>query len=108
MRVMVDTPTYVPNLVLAQVWQSLSATFAFGQLAPGQSVAASQVIQVAQAVPGVTAVNLTAFNLSGAGGAVANMLSAKAAQPASTTSQAVGAQVLLLDPTCQSNVVAWS
>jgi hypothetical protein len=108
MQVMVDTPTYVPNLVLAQVWQSLSATFAFGQLAPGQSVAASQVIQVAQAVPGVTAVNLTAFNLSGAGGAVANMLSAKAAQPASTTSQAVGAQVLLLDPTCQSNVVAWS
>jgi hypothetical protein len=108
MQVMVDTPTYVPNLVLAQVWQSLSATFAFGQLAPGQSVAASRVIQIAQAVPGVTAVNLTAFSLSGAGGGVANMLSAKGAQPASTTSQAVGAQVLLLDPACQSNVVAWS
>jgi hypothetical protein len=107
MQVMVNTPTYAPNLVLAQVWQSLSTAFAFGQLTPGQSVAASRVIQIAQAVPGVTAVNLTAFDLSGAGG-VANMLSAKGAQPASTTSQAIGAQVLLLDPTCQSNVVAWS
>ncbi|HUY94592.1 MAG TPA: putative baseplate assembly protein, partial [Terracidiphilus sp.] len=65
MNVKVDTPTYDPDLVLAQVWQNLSAAFAFGQMAPGRSVAASQVLGIAQQTPGVMAVNLTGFNLSG-------------------------------------------
>jgi predicted phage baseplate assembly protein len=108
MQVMVDVPTYVPDLVTAQVGQSLSAAFAFGQLAPGQSVAASQVIQIAQDVPGVTAVNLTAFNLSGAATGVANMLCANGPIPASSTTQAAGAQVLLLDPASERNVAVWS
>jgi hypothetical protein len=108
MQVMVDAPTYLPNLVLAQVWQSLSAAFAFGQLAPGQSVAASQVIEIAQDVPGATAVNLTAFNLSGVATGISNMLCANGPTPATSTTQAVGAQVLLLDPACPGNVVVWS
>ena len=62
MQVKVDTPTYVQNLVIAQVWQSLVAAFAFGQLAPGQGVAASQIVEIAQNAPGVVAVNLTTFN----------------------------------------------
>ena len=41
---MIDTPTYDPTIVMPQVWQSLLAAFAFGQLAPGQGIAASQVI----------------------------------------------------------------
>jgi predicted phage baseplate assembly protein len=108
MQVMVDAPTYAPNLVLAQVWQSLSTAFAFGQLAPGQGVAASQAIRIAQTVPGVTAVNLTAFNLSGDATGVGNMLCASGPVPASNGAPPAGAQVLLLDPACQGNVVAWS
>jgi hypothetical protein len=91
------------------VWQSLSGAFAFGQLAPGQSVAASLVVQIAQNVPGVTAVNLTGFNLSGASGSVANLLCASGPIPASSSNsnQPSGAQVLLLDPASQGNVVVW-
>ena len=68
MQVKVDSPIYDVNFVLGQVWQNLRAAFAFGQVAPGQSVAASQVLGIAQQVPGVIAVNLTGFDLSGSGG----------------------------------------
>jgi predicted phage baseplate assembly protein len=109
MQILVDSPTYDPAIVVPQVWQSLSAAFAFGQLAPGQSVAASLVVQIAQNVPGVTAVNLTGFNLSGASGSVANLLCASGPIPASSSNsnQPSGAQVLLLDPASQGNVVVW-
>jgi hypothetical protein len=110
MQVMVDSPTYDPNAVIPKVWQSLAAAFAFGQHAPGQSVAASQVIQIAQQVPGVIAVNLTAFNWSGAATGIANILGASGPIPpnSSGSNQPTGAQVLLLDPACQGNVVVWS
>lgn len=109
MQVLVNSPTYDPAVVIPQVWQSLSAAFAFGQLAPGQNVSASQVIQIAQDVPGVIAVNLTAFNLSGAATGVENMLCASGPQPpsASSSNQPVGAQVLLLDAACEGNIVVW-
>jgi hypothetical protein len=68
MQVKVVSPTYDPDLVLAQVWQKLSEAFAFGKVAPGQSVSASQVLAIAQQVPGVIAVNLTTFRLSGSAG----------------------------------------
>ncbi len=110
MQVKVDSPTYDSNLVLAQVWQSLSAAFAFGQLAPGQGVAASQVIELAQQVPGVVAVNLSGFNLSGSAAGVAGMLCASGPIPASASrsNQPAGAQVLLLDPACKGNLGVWS
>ncbi len=109
MQVRVDSPTYDPNQVIAQVWRSLSAAFAFGQLAPGQTVAASQVIEIAQQVPGVVAVALTAFNLSGAASSIANILCAAGPIPPDIagSNPPTGAQVLLLDPASQGNVVVW-
>jgi predicted phage baseplate assembly protein len=109
MQVMVNSPTYDPTIVVPQVWQSLVAAFAFGQLTPGQSVAASQVIQIAENIPGVMAVNLTAFNLSGASGTpVASLLCASGPIPASSSNpNPTGAQVLLLDPASEGNVVVW-
>jgi hypothetical protein len=107
MQVKVDSPTYDPSQVIAQVWQNLSAAFAFGQLAPGQSVAASKVIEIAQDVAGVLAVALTAFNLSGDATGVANLLCAAGPIPPdiSGSNPPTGAQVLLLDPASQGNVV---
>lgn len=109
MQVMVNSPTFDPTIVVPQVWQSLVAAFAFGQLTPGQSVAASQVIQIAQNIPGVMAVNLTGFNLSGASGtAVANLICASGPLPASSSNpNPTGAQILLLDPASEGNVVVW-
>jgi hypothetical protein len=111
MQVMVNQPTYDPTVVIPQVWQSFVAAFAFGQLAPGQSIAASQIIQLAQQIPGVTAVNLTALNLSGAGGGPpANILCANGPVPgnASGSIQPIGAEILLLDPASVGNVGVWS
>ena len=77
MQVMVDSPTYDPTIVIPQVWQALTAAFAFGQTAPGQSIAASQIISIAQQITGVVAVQLTAFNLQGdASGTIENILCA--------------------------------
>lgn len=111
MQVMVNSPTYDPTVVIPQVWQAFTAAFAFGQLAPGQSVAASQIIQLAQQIPGVTAVNLTALNWSGAGGgSPANILCANGPVPgnASGSTPPTGAEVLLLDPASVGNVGVWS
>jgi hypothetical protein len=110
MQVMVNSPTYDPTIVIPQVWQALTAAFAFGQLTPGQSVAASQIISIAQQITGVVAVQLTGFDLQGdASGTVQNILCA--AGPVSgntaTGAQPTGAQVLLLDPACEGNVVVW-
>jgi hypothetical protein len=110
MQVMVDSPTYDPAIVIPQVWQALTAAFAFGQLAPGQSVAASQAISIAQQITGVVAVTLSAFNLKGGtSGPVANLLCASGPVPGSASNgwQAAGAQVLLLDPASEGNVVVW-
>lgn len=110
MQVKVNAPTYDPSIVIPQVWQALTAAFAFGQLAPGQGVSASQVIQIAQQIPGVVAVNLTAFNLSGASPGIATMLCASGPVPAGVNgfNQPTGAQVLLLDPASEGNVGVWS
>ena len=111
MQILVNAPTYDPTVVIPQVWQALTAAFAFGQLAPGQSVAASQIIQLAQQIPGVTAVNLTALNVSGAGGgSPANLLCASGPVPgnASGSIPPSGAQILLLDPASVGNVGVWS
>lgn len=110
LQVMADTPTYDPDAVVAQVWKNLSSAFAFGQLAPGQGVAASRVLEIAQQVPGVIAVNLTALNLSGDANGVANMLCAAGPilPDASSSNSPAGAQVLLLDPASEGNVVVWS
>ncbi len=106
MQVMVDAPTYDPALVIAQVWQSLSSAFAFGQIQPGQSVAASYVIQLAQQVAGVISVNLQALNRSGDAAKVNNILCASGPQP--TLVPPLGAEILLIDPSSQGNVGVWA
>jgi hypothetical protein len=108
MQVLVNAPTYDPTVVIPQVWQALTAAFAFGQLAPGQSVTASQIIQIAQQIPGVIAVNLTALNLSGAAGPPANVLCASGPVPRNGTKPPAGAQILLLDPASVGNLGVWS
>jgi hypothetical protein len=109
MQVLVDAPTYDPTIVIPQIWKALVAAFAFGQLAPGQGVAASSILQIAQQIPGVIAVNLTALNKSGVDGPPANLLCAGGPVPATTSgTPAQGAEVLLLDPASQGNVGVWS
>ena len=106
MQVKVDSPTYDPLLVVPQVWQNLSAAFSFGNMRPGQSVAASAAIQIAQQVPGVVAVNLMALNRSGDAKTVENILCASGPQPGQNPQ--TGAEILLLDPAAQRNVGVWS
>jgi hypothetical protein len=106
MQVKVDSPTYDSSRVLAQVWQDLSAAFAFDQMQPGRGVAASQVIQIAQQVPGVVAVNLAALNRSGDAAAIHNILCAAGPQP--TFDPPAGAEILLLDPAAQNNIGVWA
>ena len=105
LQVLVNTPLYDAGIVVPQVWQSLAAAFAFGQLSPAQGVAASQIIAVAQQVPGVIAVNLTALNRSGDASTMTNFLGASGPQP--TSNPPAGAEVLSLDPASQGNVVVW-
>ena len=106
MQVLVNSPLYEATVVVPQVWQSLVSAFSFGQLAPGQGVAASQVIALAQQVPGVVAVNLTALHFSGDAATMMNFLCAAGPQP--TANPPKGAEILLLDPASQGNVVVWS
>jgi hypothetical protein len=106
LQVLVNTPLYDVTIVIPQVWQALVAAFAFGQLAPAQAVAASYIIELAQQVPGVVAVNLTGFNRSGEATGIANILRASGPQP--TLKPARGAEILALDPASQGNVVLWT
>lgn len=106
LQVLVNTPLYQTTIVIPQVWQALVAAFAFGQLAPAQGVAASYVIELAQQVPGVVAVNLTALNRSGSSGPPANFLCASGPNPG--LNPAKGAEILLLDPASQGNVTVWT
>ena len=106
LQVLVNTPLYQATIVIRQVWQNLVAAFAFGQVAPAQGVAASYVIELAQQVPGVVAVNLTGLNPSGQDSGIVNFLPSSGPQPNLNPPQ--GAQILMLDPASQGNVEAWT
>jgi hypothetical protein len=100
----IDNTDYNPQQVLAQVWQNLSAAYAFDQLQLADTVVASEIISIMQQTPGVIAVQLTALNFSGepATGPVPPMLCAAGPQAPQ------GAQMLILDPQTQSNLGVWS
>jgi hypothetical protein len=102
--VAVDQPTYAPDQVLAQVWQTVSAAFAFDQRQLGQGVAQSEIVELIQQVPGVVAVRLQAFGRSGspALSPPPPMLCASGPQPP------VGAQLLRLDPATAGSIGPWS
>jgi hypothetical protein len=103
-NVNIDATDYVPKQVLAQIWENVSAEFAFDQQQLAQNVVASQIIETIQQTPGVIAVQLTALNLSGepVTGTPPAMLCASGPMPPQ------GAQMLLLDPQTQSNIGVWS
>lgn len=110
-NVRIDTESYDPTQVLAQVWQVLSASFSFAQRQPAQGVTQSQVIAAMQSTPGVIAVQLTAFNRRGEppapGAPLAAVLRAAAPIPgAQGTPQ--GAEMLLIDPASEGAIVQWS
>jgi hypothetical protein len=102
--VVVDQANYAPAQVLARVWQSLAAAFAFGQRQFGQGVAASEIIEIIHQVPGVTAVQLQALAQSGTvpAGPSQAMLCASGPQPPA------GAELLQLDPATQGRIGVWS
>lgn len=106
--VAVDTTSYDPPLVLAQAWQAVSAAFAFGQRGLGQGVAASEIIEVIQGVPGVLAVRLTGLRRSGQPGGTGPVLRASGPRPPSGTQPPLGAELLLLDPAVQRQFRSWS
>jgi predicted phage baseplate assembly protein len=102
--VAVDQADYAPDQVLAQVWQNVSAAFAFDQRQLGQNVAASDIIEIIQQTAGVIAVQLQALGRSGdaAAGPVPALLCASGPVPPQ------GAQMLLLDPATQGSIGLWS
>jgi len=108
-NIQVDTTTYDPTLVQAQVWQSLSTAFSFNQRQMGQGVAQSEVIAVIQAVPGVIAVELNIFNVQGDQPVSPLPPVLLAASPvAGTQGEPAGAQMLTLDPASQGNLAVTS
>jgi hypothetical protein len=106
--VAVDTTTYDPSIVLAQAWQDVSAAFAFGQRSLGQGVAASEIVEVIQGVPGVLAVRLKGLQRSGQPATAGSVLRAGGPQPPAATQPALGAELLLLDPATQGQIGSWS
>ncbi len=100
----IDAADYDSKQVLAQIWQNVSAEFAFNGQQLGQKVVASQITETIQKTPGVIAVRLTALQVSGqaTGGSVPAMLCASGPLPPQ------GAQMLLLDPQTQGNIGGWS
>jgi hypothetical protein len=110
-NIRVDTSSYDPKQVLAQVWQTLAANLSFAQRQPGQGIAQSEVIALMQSTAGVIAVELTAFNRQGEvpapGAALPPILRAAAPLPGQQgTPQA--AEMLLLDPASQGAINQWS
>jgi predicted phage baseplate assembly protein len=113
--VAVDQPTYDPNQVLAQVWQSVSTVFAFEQRQLGQGLAASEVVQVIQAVPGVVALQLQSLTSSGERQPqirermrrIPGPSGPPAVLPASGPVPPLGAQLLQIDPATQGTITRW-
>ncbi|MGA3007082.1 MAG: putative baseplate assembly protein [Opitutaceae bacterium] len=104
----IDTDDYDPKLVLAQVWTSLTAAFSFDQREFGQGVAQSEVLAVIQQVPGVIAVEITAFYRADTGpstGPLPPVLRAASPMPGGEEGAMQAAELLLLDPACQGLVV---
>jgi hypothetical protein len=102
---------YDPTQVLADAWQALSQAFSFDRRALGQGVAQSDVVATIQAVPGVTALEMTAFSPSGQAAPASGLLP-PVIQPASPITSGSGtpqaAQLLLLDPASQGAFKVWT
>jgi predicted phage baseplate assembly protein len=101
-RVAVDVrvdPSHRTELVLPAVESALRAAFSFDAREFGQPVAKSEVMAAMQAVPGVVAVDLNAFQRTdAAAGAAAVADRLPAAVPNAGTDVTLPAELLVLDP----------
>ena len=93
----VPDPALVPGAVLAGVKAALAATFSFANRAFGQPVFRSEVIAALQGMPGVVAVTLSDFALTGAvsSGPVDALV---ASAPTLGPHGLIGAELLTLEP----------
>jgi hypothetical protein len=111
--VRVATPTYDPTQVLPAVRAALAAAFGFDARAIGQGVAQSEVVAAIQSVPGVAAVQLTAFATPAAtalaidGDGLPVWLPAPF-DPAGARGGPVPGGLLLLDPSSLANLGVWT
>jgi hypothetical protein len=97
--VLVDTPTFIAANVLAAVKNALASTFDFEHRDFAQPVSESEVIAVAQSVPGVVAIRLNALYLKGHNATLNALLEARPARFEKVSSQRVlkPAQLLTID-----------
>lgn len=100
-RVKVD-PDYLPDKVLAAVWDSLRNQFSFDARAFGQGVALSEAIAIMQTVPGVVAVDVDKFYRFGEIEDWQPRLAAAVPQ-AGAEGTVTAAELLTLDPNSQSD-----
>ena len=109
--IQIDTTQYDPAQVLASVWQGLAGTYNFQNQQLGYGLPQSRVIQTIQQVPGVIALELAQFNRQDQStapplrqvlpaGSPVNGLDTSAAAPLPQ-----GAELLILDPASQANLV---
>jgi predicted phage baseplate assembly protein len=63
--ILIDQPTYDPNVVMADVTEALTMAFSFANRNFAQAVYAAEVMTLIQGVPGVIAVQLTQLYLTG-------------------------------------------
>src|SRR5260370_17024508 len=61
----VDRTDYDPTLVLANVWQALSTAFPFANRSLPQPASHTDIIKIIPQIPGVIALELSAFNRQG-------------------------------------------
>ena len=90
-------PALVPASVLAAVASALTTTFSFASRSFGQPVFASEVISTMQNVPGVVAVTLNDFRVSGATGP-GPVTAISASSPTLGPVGLIGAQLVTLEP----------
>lgn len=62
--ILINKPTYDPNVVMAQVNAALTTAFSFANRGFAQFVTAAEILALIQAVPGVIAVDLTQLYLT--------------------------------------------
>ena len=63
--ILIDKPTYQPNVVIADALAALSSAFSFANRAFAQSVSAAEILELIQTIPGVIAVDLNQLYQTG-------------------------------------------
>lgn len=101
--IQVDSPTYLPDKVLATVREALRSHFSFAARDFGQGVALSEVIAIMQGIPGVVEVVITGLYQQGQTPQRNDLLRANLAQ-VQDNGNVTPAELLLLDPASLTDV----